>query len=261
MKTVISKDGTSIAYDKLGSGPPVILVDGALCSRAFGPMPKLAELLSPHFTVINYDRRGRNGSGDTAPYAPEREIEDIEALINEAGGSAFVAGVSSGAALALAVAASGLNIKKLALYEAPFMVDKNGHQPPPDSGAQLKAMIAANRRGDAVKFFMKDMVNVPAFFVFIMGIMPIFSKLKAVAHTLPYDATIMGDFSLPVKRAASVKVPTLVGGGEKSPASMQNAVKQLAGAITNSELKMFKGQTHNISVKVLAPALIEFFNK
>jgi len=240
MKTVRSKDGTSIAYEQSGSGFPVILVDGALCSRAFGPMPKLAELLSPHFAVINYDRRGRNESGDTQPYAPEREIEDIEALINEVGGSAFVAGVSSGAALALAAGASGLNIKKLALYEAPFMVDKSGHQPPPDSGAQLKAMIASNRRGDAVKFFMKDMVGIPAFIVFIMGIMPIFSILKAVAHTLPYDATIMGDFSLPVKRAASVKVPTLVGGGEKSPVSMQNAVKQLAGAIPNSELKMFK---------------------
>jgi pimeloyl-ACP methyl ester carboxylesterase len=261
MKTVTSKDGTPIAYDKSGSGYPVILVDGALCSRAFGPMPKLAQLLSPHFTVINYDRRGRNGSGDTAPYAPEREIEDIEALIKEAGGSAFVAGVSSGAALALAAAASGLNIKKLALYEAPFMVDKSGHRPPVDSGAQLKAMIASNRRGDAVKFFMKDMVGVPALFVFIMRIMPIFSKLKAVAHTLPYDAAVMGDFSLPVKRAASVKVPTLLGGGEKSPASMQNAVKKLADAIPNSELKMFKGQTHNISVKVLAPALIAFFNK
>jgi pimeloyl-ACP methyl ester carboxylesterase len=261
MKKVISKDGTAIAYDQRGSGEPVILVDCALCSRAFGPMPKLAELLAPHFTVINYDRRGRNESSDTPPYAPEREIEDIEALINEAGGSAFVAGISSGAALAMAAAASGLNIKKLALYEAPFMVDKSGHRAPPDSEAQLKALIAAGRRGDAVKFFMRDMVNVPAFVVFIMRIMPIFSKLKAVAHTLPYDAAVMGDFSLPAKRAASVKVATLVGGGDKSPSSMQNAVKQLADAIPNSELKMFKGQTHNISMKVLAPALIEFFNK
>ncbi|MDB4904665.1 MAG: alpha/beta hydrolase [Mucilaginibacter sp.] len=260
MKKAISKDGTSIAYDQLGSGFPVILVDGALCSRAFGPLPKLAQLLAPHFTVINYDRRGRNESGDTRPYAPEREIEDIAALIQAAGGSAFVAGVSSGAALALAAAASGLNIKKLALYEAPFTVDKSGHQPPPDAEAQLKALIASDRRGDAVKFFMKDMVGVPPFVVFIMSIMPIFSKLKAVAHTLPYDAAIMGDLSLPTQRAASVKIPTLVGGGEKSPSSMQNAVKQLADAIPNSELKMFKGQTHNIDVKVLAPALVEFFN-
>jgi pimeloyl-ACP methyl ester carboxylesterase len=259
MKKVLSTDGTAIAYDQSGSGFPVILVDGALCSRAFGPMPELAKLLAPHFTVFNYDRRGRNESGDTQPYAPEREVEDIEALIREAGGTAFVAGISSGAALALSAAASGLSIPKLALYEAPFMVDKTGHLPPRDSEAQLKALIAADRRGDAVKFFMKDMVNVPSFIVFIMGIMPVFSKLKAVAHTLPNDAAVMGDFSLPVEKAASVKVPTLVGGGEKSPASMQNSVRQLAASIPNSELKTFKGQTHNIAMKAFAPALIEFF--
>ncbi|HEY4323036.1 MAG TPA: alpha/beta hydrolase [Mucilaginibacter sp.] len=259
MKKVISKDGTAIAYDQSGSGFPVILVDGALCSRAFGPMPELAKLLTPHFTVINYDRRGRNESGDTQPYAPEREVEDIEALIREAGGTAFVAGISSGAALALSAVAAGLNIPKLALYEAPFMIDKDGHQPPADSEAQLKTMIATGRRGDAVKFFMKDMVNVPSFIVFIMGIMPIFSKLKAVAHTLPYDAAIMGDWSLPAKKTASVKVPILIGAGEKSPVSMQNSMRQLASAIPTGELKMFKGQTHNISVKVFAPVLIEFF--
>jgi pimeloyl-ACP methyl ester carboxylesterase len=261
MKTVTSKDGTKIAYDQTGSGPAVVLVDGALCSRAFGPMPSLAKLLEPHFTVFNYDRRGRNESGDTKPYAAEREVEDLEAVIQAAGGSAFVAGVSSGAALALAGAAAGLGIKKLALYEAPFMVDKTGHLPPKDSAEQLKKMIAEDRRGDAVKFFMKDMVNVPVFAVFIMSILPIFKKLKAVAHTLPYDATVMGDFSLPVQKAGLIKVPTLVGGGEKSPASMQNAVKQTAAAISGSELKMFPKQTHNISMKVLAPALVEFFNK
>jgi pimeloyl-ACP methyl ester carboxylesterase len=261
MKKVTSKDGTQIAYNQAGSGPAVVLVDGALCSSAFGPMPSLVKLLEPHFTVFNYDRRGRNESGDTQPYAPEREIEDLDAVIQAAGGSAFVAGVSSGAALALAGAAAGLNIKKMAMYEAPFFVNKTGHQPPKDSAGQLKKMIAEGRRGDAVKFFMRDMVNVPGIAVFIMSMMPIFKKLKAVAHTLPYDATVMGDFSLPVAKAALVKTPTLVCGGEKSPASMQNAVKQTAAAIPGSELKMFPGQTHNISMKVLAPALIEFFNK
>ena len=261
MKTVTSQDGSLIAYDQSGCGEPVILVDGALCSRAFGPMPELVKLLAPHFTVINYDRRGRNESGDTQPYAPEREIEDIEALIQAIGKPVFLAGISSGAALALDAAAAGLNIKKLALYEAPYMVDKAGHQPPPDAEIQLKALIANGRRGEAVKFFMKDMVGVPAFVVFIMRVMPIFSKLRAVAHTLPYDAAVMNGFVLPVQKAASVKVPTLVGGGEKSPVSMQNSVKQLVGAIPGSKLKMFKGQTHNISMKVLAPALIEFFNK
>src|ERR1700761_7510524 len=153
----ISKDGTRIAYDKSGSGPVLILVDGALCCRAFGPMPKLAQLLTDNFTVITYDRRGRNESSDTKPYAPEREIEDIEALINANGGSAFVTGISSGAALALAAAAHGLNITKLALYEPPFMVDPD-QQPPADSLQQLQAMIAGDRRGDAVKFFLNDMV-------------------------------------------------------------------------------------------------------
>jgi len=122
-------------------------------------------------------------------------------------------------------------------------------------------MIAEGRRGDAVKFFMRDMVNVPAPAVFIMSIFPIFKKLKAVAHTLPYDAAIMGDFSLPQQKAGMVKIPTMVGGGGKSPLSMQSAVRQTASAIPGSELKMFPGQTHNISVKVLAPALIEFFNR
>jgi pimeloyl-ACP methyl ester carboxylesterase len=259
MKTVTSKDGTIIAYDQSGSGAPVILVDGALCSRDFGPMPKLAKLLAENFTVINYDRRGRNESGDTKPYAVEREMEDIEALINSAGGSAFVVGFSSGAGLALSAAASGLNITKLALYEPPFMVDDEGHHPPTDSLEQLKTMIAADRRADAVKFFMKDMVGLPGIAIFMMKLMPIFKKLKAVAHTLPYDVTILGDFSLPEKKAASVKVPTLVSGGDKSPVSMQRAVKKLAEVMPYNKLQMLKGQTHNVSVKVIAPVLTEFF--
>jgi len=254
----ISKDGTRIAYDKSGSGPLLILVDGALCSRAFGPMPKLAQLLTGNFTVITYDRRGRNESSDTQPYAVEREIEDLEALINDNGRSAFVTGFSSGAALAVAAAAQGLNITKLALYEPPFMVDE-GHQPPADSLQQLQAMIAENRPGDAVQFFMKDMVGVPGLIVFIMKLTSVWSKLKNVAHTLPYDVAILGDFSLPRERAASVKTPTLISGGDKSPASMQEAVKKLSDVMPNSQLKMLKGQTHNVAGKAIAPVLIEFF--
>src|SRR2546430_14869956 len=137
MRQVRSRDGTTIAYDQLGEGPPVILVDGAFCSRSFGPMPKLAPLLARSFTVFMYDRRGRGDSGDTAPYAVEREIDDLDALIREAGGSAFVYAMSSGAALALEAAASRLNITKLALYEPPFMVGNPAHVPPADHQAQL----------------------------------------------------------------------------------------------------------------------------
>jgi pimeloyl-ACP methyl ester carboxylesterase len=259
MAKVISKDGTQIAYDKSGSGFPLILVDGALCSRDFGPMPKLAKLLAENFTVINYDRRGRNESGDTKPYAVEREIEDLEALINGAGGSAFVVGFSSGAGLALSAAASGLNITKLALYEPPFMVDDEGHHPPTDSLEQLKTMIAADRRADAVKFFMKDMVGLPGIAIFMMKLMPIFKKLKAVAHTLPYDTAIMGDYSLPEKKAASVKIPTLIAGGEKSPVTLRHAVKKLSEVMPYNKLQILKGQTHNVSTKVIAPVLTAFF--
>lgn len=255
----ISKDGTRIAYDKSGSGPLLILVDGALCSRAFGPMPKLAPLLTSNFTVITYDRRGRNESSDTQPYAVEREIEDLEALINANGGSAFVTGFSSGAVLSLLTAAHGLNITKLALYEPPFMVSE-GHRPPADSQQQLQTMISANRRSDAVKFFLKDMVGLPAIAVFIMKIMPVWSKLKNIAHTLPYDAAIVGDCSLPEKQAESVKIQTLVSGGDKSPVTMQEAVKKLSEVIPNGQLKMLKGQTHNVAAKAIAPVLIDFFS-
>src|SRR6266404_2018597 len=259
MSTVLSKDGTAIVFDKLGSGEPVILVDGALCSRSFGPLPKLAPLLAPHFTVFHYDRRGRNESGDTPPYAVERELEDIEALIAQAGGSASVFGISSGAALSLAAAARGAKIKKLALYEPPFVAVSSARTVPPDSEARLSQLIAAGRRGDAVKFFLVDMVGMPAIFAYIMRVLPVWPKLKAVAHTLPYDAAVLGDFSLPKERAASVAVPTLAIGGEKSPVELRSAVSAVAGTVPRAKLRMLKGQTHNVSVKVLAPVLVEFF--
>lgn len=256
--TVHSRDGTAIAYDRAGAGPAVILVDGALCGRSFGPMPKLAPLLARRFTVISYDRRGRGDSGDTPPYAVEREIEDLEALINAAGGSAFVYAISSGAALALA-AAGRLRITRLALYEPPFMVGDGGHRPPLDHQAQLTRMIASGRPGDAVRFFMRDVVGMPALVAGIMRLFPMWSRLTAVAKTLPYDAAIMGDYSLPAGRAAAVRIPTLVIGGGKSPAMLRNAVQALADAIPGAQRRMLAGQTHNVSGEVLAPVLEEFF--
>src|SRR2546426_7946181 len=207
METTVSKDGTRIAYERAGTGPPVILVDGAFCSRSFGPMPKLAPLLARSFTVFMYDRRGRGDSGDTAPYAVEREIDDLDALIREAGGSAFVYAMSSGAALALEAAASRLSIKKLALYEAPFMVGTPAHVPPGDPQSQLVRLIAEGRRGDAVKYYMKDIMGMPALLVMLFRVLPMWSKLKAVAPSLPYDSAIMGDFSLPTRRRAALGAP------------------------------------------------------
>jgi pimeloyl-ACP methyl ester carboxylesterase len=252
-----SKDGTEIAFERAGSGPPLILVDGALCSRNFGPMPKLAPLLALHFTVLSYDRRGRNESGATPPYSVAREVEDLEALIAEAGGSAFVYGVSSGAALALEAAARGAGIRKLALYEPPLGVDKR--QPPIDHVAALNERVAAGRRSDAVKYFMRDMVGIPAPFVLLMRLMPMWSKLAAVAHTLPFDAAIVGDDSLLKQRAAKVAVPTLVMGGLKSPAVLREAVQAVGDAVPGCERRMLAGQTHNVAPQAIAPVLVEYF--
>jgi pimeloyl-ACP methyl ester carboxylesterase len=239
----------------------VILVDGALCSRSFGPMPKLAPLLARHFTVFTYDRRGRGDSGDTAPYAVQREVEDIEALINEAGGSAYLYGVSSGAALALEAARS-LAIKKLVLYEAPFIVDDSRPPLSETYAEELGGLIAQDRRGDAVKLFMK-LVGVPGIFIALMRVMPAWSKLKAVAHTLPYDIAIVADNQrgkrLPANRWASVTAPTLVVGGGKSDAWMRNAVRAVAEALPNAKQRTLEGQTHNVGAEAIAPVLEEFF--
>jgi pimeloyl-ACP methyl ester carboxylesterase len=259
METVTSKDGTRIAYDKTGQGPAVILVGGAMSVRTFEGMVELAGLLAPHFTAINYDRRGRGDSTDTPPYAVAREVEDLAALIEAAGGSAHVWGWSSGAALALEAAASGLHITKLALYEPPYMVDAEGPHPPADHQAQLKAMIAAGRRDDAVRFFMRDMVNVPPLMVFVMRLMPFWKQLRAVAHTLPYDAAVLGDFSLPAERIASVRIPTLAMAGDKTDPRLLHAAQAVADCLPNGQLRRLAGQSHNVSMKVLAPVLVEFF--
>lgn len=257
MKRAQSKDGTPIAFERAGIGQPLILVDGALCSRSFGPMPKLVPLLEPHFTVYWYDRRGRNDSGDTAPYAVAREVEDLQALVREAGGPAFVYGVSSGAVLALEAAARGVEIRKLALYEPPLGLDKK--QPPSDHVAALNQRIAASRRSAAVRYFMRDMVGVPAPFVLAMRLMPMWSKLQSVAHTLPYDAALVGDPSLLGRRASTVSVPTLVMGGEKSPSPLREAVQAVSAAVPGATRRMLAGQTHNVSPQALAPILVEYF--
>lgn len=259
---VLSKDRTLIAFTKTGQGPSLILVDGAMCYRSFGPMPKLAPLLEPLFTVYTYDRRGRGESGDSRPYEVAREVEDIEALINEAGGSAYVFGISSGAALALEAANSGLAIPRLALYEAPFIVD-DSHPPLADDYVErLESLISQGRRSDAVKMFMKT-VGMPAILVAIMPIVPGWSKLKAVAHTLPYDMTIMAEGQrgrpFPPRRWASVTMPTLVMDGGKSPAWMRNSAQALTASLPNGKRCTLDGQTHMVKPKTLAPALQEFF--
>ena len=256
MNEVTSKDGTTIAFDRSGDGPPVILVCGAATDRmANAP---LAKLLAEHFTVFNYDRRGRGDSGDTPPYAVEREVEDIDALIDAAGGSAFLYGTSSGGALALEAAASGLDITKLALWEPPFILDESS-RPPADQVEQYNEMIAAGSRGDAVEFFMAKVVGLPPEFVAYARTQPFWQAQEALAHTLAYDATIMGDYSLPVERAAAVTVPTLVMAGGASFPFMRETARALAEVIPAGQHRVLEGQEHNVEAQALAAVLGQFF--
>jgi pimeloyl-ACP methyl ester carboxylesterase len=262
MKQVLSKDGTSIVFDRSGHGPPLILVDGALCYRASGPSGPLAASLTQHFTIFTYDRRGRGESGDTAPYAIEREVEDIDALLQHVGGSAFVYGISSGAALALEAANRLPGIQKLALYEAPFVVDDTYSPLPDDYLPRLESLISADRRSDAVKLFLKR-VGVPGIFLFLMPLMPVWTKLKGVAHTLVYDIMLVKDNErgkpLPVDRWTSVRIPTLVADGGKSPVWMRNGMRALANVLPNANYQTLKGQTHMLKPQAIAPVLVEFF--
>lgn len=262
MSTLISNDGTFIAYEKRGTGPAVILVDGALCHRAFGPARPLAKLLSEHFTVYAYDRRGRGESGDTRPYAVEREVEDIEALVKEAGGSAYLYGISSGGMLALEAAAQIGGVRRLAIYEVPMIVDDTHPPRPDDYLATMDGLVAANRPGDAVKLFMRT-VGMPGFMVALFPLMPAWKKLKAVGATLPNDFRILGDSGsgkpLPADRWARATVSTLVMDGGKSPTYMRNAQRQLAQVLQNAEYRTLEGQTHMLKPEAVAPALVEFF--
>ncbi len=262
MGKVTSKDGTPIGFDQAGRGPAIILIDGAMCYRAFGPMGPLAELLAPHFAVITYDRRGRGESGDKKPYALEREVEDIEALINQAGGSAFLFGTSSGGCLGLeATLRLGNKVKGLAIWEAPYNSDPADRPIWKGYWTQLNELVAANRRGDAVALFMQ-FVGTPADQISGMRQAPMWPMFEAIAPTLIYDATAMGgnDRSVPVERAARVTRPTLVMNGTVIPFMLDTATR-LAQAIPHAQRRTLEGQSHDVDLKVLAPALVEFFTQ
>ena len=259
MDTVVSADGTRIAYDRLGDGPPVVLVSGGSVDRASNA--PLAELLAQHFTVYNYDRRGRGPSGDTQPYAVGREIEDLTAVLEAAGGSAGVYGSSSGAALALEAAAAGAPASSLALWEPPYIVEGSRPRPPADTAATYRKLVAEDRRGDAVEFFMTQVVGLPAEFAAQARQAPWWAWQEGLAHTLAYDAEIMGDYSLPTTSARAVTVPTLILDGGGSMAWMGAGTDALAELIPDSRRHTLGGQAHDVDPQVLAPVLIDFFRR
>jgi pimeloyl-ACP methyl ester carboxylesterase len=256
--TVTSSDGTEIGYERIGTGPAVVLVDGALCHRAAGPLRPLAALLQQSFTTFTYDRRGRGESSDTLPYSVSREIEDLQAVIAEAGGSAYVYGISSGAALVMTTAAHDPGITRLALFEPPYLAEADENPWLQGYGEQLRGLLAADRRGDAVALFMTN-VGIPRLVIDGMRSQPGWVMLEAIAPTLAYDDEVLGEGRIPRATAAAIGVPTLVLSGGASPHALQQAAKATADALPTAEHRTLDGQTHDVSPDALAPVLAEFF--
>ena len=270
MLTVTSREGTEIAFEKVGSGPAVILVNGAMSyRRAFDTvLEDLAELLSKDFTVYDFDRRGRGESTDNSDiksFTKEREIEDIQALVEEAGGKAMIVGFSSGGCVTLETTAVTPGITKAFVYEVPFIVD-DSRQPLDDYERHTTKLVAEGKLDELVEYFITVVAGVPA--EFVGGIKQdkvMWERMRAIAPTIPHDAAFMSEFmkgkQLPAGYWSKVKVPVLVGDGGASPAWLHNAAEALAEALPNASRETFEGQTHSFDPKVLAPVIIEFFKK
>ena len=256
MDTVTARDGTAIAFDRLGEGPPVVLVCGGSTDR-MANAGLAAELAGDH-AVFNYDRRGRGDSGDTLPYAIEREVEDIAAVIAEAGGAANLYGTSSGAGLAMHAAAAGLPVTRLALWEPPYSVSGRPDLPA-DTASVYRELVEAGRRGDAIEYFMSKVVGLPPEFVAGARQAPWWAQQEALAHTLAYDATVMGDYTLPTGIAKAIAVPTLIVVGGASFGFMAETADALAELIPNAHRATLEGQQHNVDPTALAPVLHRFF--
>jgi pimeloyl-ACP methyl ester carboxylesterase len=268
MRTVLSHDGTPIAFDQSGQGPALIMVPGATVVRQ--AIASIAAVLSPDFTVYAYDRRGRGDSGDKPPYAVEREVEDIEALLNDAGGSAFVFGHSSGAVLALeATRLLPAKITKLALYEPPFIIDDSRPPAPANFAQRLFELVEEGRRGDAAAYFM-TVIGAPPEMVAQMRQSPEWAGEEAIAHTLAYDITVMGDTMsggnpATLQKWAGVTVPTLVMDGTLFMGSaekhhfLRHGAEEITRVLPNAQHRVLEGQDHSAADDVLAPALKAFF--
>lgn len=273
-ETVTSADGTQIVYDRHigGDAGVVVLIGGAFGWRKFPKMVQLAEALAHEhrLTVLNYDRRGRGDSGDESPagvYDVEREIEDIAALVEAAGGSAALFGWSSGAGLALRAAGSGQvpGVTRVVAFEPPFVVDHEHHVPPADLHVQLHQLVAEDRRAEVVKFYFKHAMGIPGYVVATMRLMPFWSKLKATANSTPYDWAVMRDYMrgepLRPEDWSGVKVPTLVLAGAKSEPLLRKGARAIADVLPDAEHRELPGLSHNPNVKILAPPTGEYLTR
>ena len=256
---VMSADGTRIAYETMGQGAPLVFVWGALGVRSSPFAKEMREELAKSFTVFDYDRRGRGESGDTKPYAVAREVEDLRAVVEAAGGRPYVAATSSGAALALEAAASGVPMKMLAAHEPPYMVGNPKDAPDPDYEQKMNELIARGKREEAVKYFMRT-VGVPGPFVLVMRFMPFWKDAVAAANTLPYDAAVMNGFAFPEGRLREIRLPTVVLVGGSTTPTLRRAADATAHAVPGATERVLAKQNHGVKPAALHPVLVESFH-
>jgi pimeloyl-ACP methyl ester carboxylesterase len=263
MQTTRSADGSSIAYDRYGEGSPVIMLAGAFNTRA--TTAPLAEALGDRFTVINPDRRGRGDSGDTSPYTVKREIEDIDALIAEAGGSAHLYGVSSGGALALEAAAAGTAVDRLAVYEVPYNLADDWPRRWGEYVEQVEGLVAEGRHGDALAAFM-GVTGSSEEAIAGLRAAAFWPAMEAFAPTLAYDAACLGDGQPPAARLARITQPTLVATGGPHPSdaaewvvALAPAADAIAAAIPHAQRLTIEGQGHVADPRAVAAVLECFF--
>jgi pimeloyl-ACP methyl ester carboxylesterase len=257
MYSVLSKDGTFIAYDRVGEGPPVILVEGALNDLS-ATLP-LAAFLRTNFTVFAYDRRGRGASGDTSPYSVEREIEDLDSVISAAGGSAFVFGNCSGAVLAMEAMAYGLDITALALFEPPLIVPGTRTRVA-NYQSHLAGLLSADRKADALEWFMREDAVLPEEHINMVRNSPMWESLLDLAPSLNYDAAVLGESTMPTaERLAAITVPTLVIDGENSTPWARATVQAMAESLPAGYRRTLQGADHILAADILAPVMAEFF--
>ncbi len=255
MRKVVSRDGTTIAYEKSGDGPPIVLLNGAFRDHTI--FDTLVPELAPHCTTYAYDRRGRGESGDAPAYAVEREIEDLEAVIAEAGGQAVVFAGSCGANLGIEAALRGAPITKLALHE-PFYRVKGYPKPPTDSADTLRALLSQERRGEAVEYFLANMVGFTPEVLAQWRAGPLWATNEANAHTLPYDTAICGDFNVPVERLAAFRTPTLVVSSDNTSDWLGAAAQATATALANGWGMRLPGSWHRVQTDILGRVLAGF---
>jgi pimeloyl-ACP methyl ester carboxylesterase len=257
MKITMSKDGTTLAYDVYGSGPALIYITGAICHRSFKPIVQDAKVLATEFTVYNYDRRGRGDSGNTQPYSMEREIEDIEAMIDIAGGTAYLYGHSSGAVLALEAALLlGSKVQKVIMYDAPYVHNEKEKAEYKQLSQTIHKLLDNGKNAKATSTFLKG-IGMPKVFVLLLPLFPGWRTMKALAPTLAYDIALTQDIP-PVKRATRISVPMKIIVGEKSPSSIHDVGRQLTKAIPNAKFVTLAGQDHMVNAKKLLPLLTDF---